>query len=82
MSETDRKLDPARSIIQLGFNHDLTNESNLTSGVVFGSSAYIFWPTIHSKWFRLKAQVRFIGGVQPPKRTKAIVERESENRSK
>ena len=26
MSETDRKLDPARAIIQLGFNHDLTNE--------------------------------------------------------
>ena len=40
MSETDRKLDPARAII-LGFNHDLTNES-LTSGVVFGSTAYIF----------------------------------------
>ena len=50
MSETDRKLDTARAIIQLGFDHDLTNESSLTSGVVFGSTAYIFWPTIYSKW--------------------------------
>ena len=49
MSETDRKLDKARAII-LEFNHDLTNESSLTSGVVFGSTAYIFWPIIHSKW--------------------------------
>ena len=30
---------------------------------------------------RLKAQVAFIGRVQPPKRTRAIVERESEKRS-
>ena len=36
ISETDRRLDPARAIIQLvGFNHDLTNES-LTSGVFSG----------------------------------------------